>query len=153
MDLDHAVHWILNDGSSVGMLLLFMLASSITVFFGARGRKKMLTTSRAGHDMEEFVREMKAAGHNEEVSREVYLYIEEHYGIDFPILPTDNLCMMLGITDDSVQYVMLPALLKRSGRAPRLGRLMMPLETVANLVDFVERAPLGTEYVREWQTA
>jgi len=49
--------------------------------------------------------------------------------------------------------VMLPALLKRSGRAPRLGRLMMPLETVANLVDFVERAPLGTEYVREWQTA
>jgi hypothetical protein len=134
------------------MFLVFLLASSGIVFFCARGNKKMLTETRAGHDMECFVREMTAAGHDESVSRAVYCYIEEMHGIDFPILPGDDLCTTLGITDDDV-YRAVPALLTDAGRAPQLGRLKQPIITVADLVDFVERAPLPADYVRELQTA
>jgi hypothetical protein len=152
MDLDHAIHWILNDGWTFSVLMVFMVASWVAVFFCARGNKKMLTKTRAGHDMDCFAQEMAAAGHNEDVARAVYRYIQEAHDIDFPILPGDDLSTTLGITDDDV-YRAIPALLTGAGRAPQIGRLKQQIITVADLVDFVERAPLPANYVRELQTA
>ncbi|HXB62377.1 MAG TPA: hypothetical protein VNU94_05965 [Acidobacteriaceae bacterium] len=149
---DQLTHWLLNDGSSFTAFLVFVLICCTVVAYSARGHKKQLAERRAGYDEDRFVREMAEAGHDSEVAHTVYQYIEDMHRIDFPILPSDDLYTVLGITDDAVRRAM-PMLLEAMGRQAQIGRLMKPLTTVEDLVKFVANAPRATEYVWELQTA
>jgi len=145
---DQPTHWILNDGWSVGVFLVFLAVSGITVFCAAKDRNKRILMSRAGYTVENFLAEMEAAGHDVQVARTVYQFIQGTYRVGFPIQPGDDLYLMLGITDASVWRAM-PALLQATGREPRIGRLLKPIVTVQELVHFVEVAPMVSE--RGWQ--
>jgi hypothetical protein len=149
---DQLTHWLLNDGSAFSAFLIFLAVGCAVISYAARGQKKQLWEYRAGYDVECFVREMTAAGYDAEVCRTVYYYIEDRHRIDFPILPTDDLYTVLGVTDETIQRAM-PELMQATGREPRIGRLMKQLTTVEDLVRFVDSAPLTTEYVWEMQTA
>jgi hypothetical protein len=149
---DQLTHWLTNDGSAFTAFLMFLGVSFAVVSYAARGQKKQLWEYRAGYDVECFVREMTAAGHDAEVSRTVYCYIENRHRIDFPILPGDDLYTVLGVTDECVRRAM-PSLLQATGREPNVGRLMKQLTTVEDLVKFVASAPLVPDTVWEMQTA
>lgn len=145
---DQFRHWLMNDGSAFSAFVLFLGACAGVVAYAARGQKKQLSEHRAGYDVECFLREMTAAGHDVEVARTVYYYIEDMHRIDFPILPEDDLYTVLGVTDEAVRRAM-PVLLQSMGRDVSLGRLMKQLTTVEDLVKFVGTAPHTTEYVWE----
>jgi hypothetical protein len=147
-------HWLMNDGSSFTAFLAFLAVCYAVIAYSARGQKREIAERRAGYDEDRFVQEMVEAGHDDEVARTVYQYIEDMHRIDFPILPSDDLYTVLGITDDAVRRAM-PMLLQAMGREARIGRLMKQLTTVEDLVKFVANAPRAMEYVweRELQTA
>jgi len=149
--IDQPTHWMLNDGSAACGVLLFMIVCSVIVFVTAQGRKKHISQSRAGYDVDCFVDEMAAAGYDAEMARVVYCYIQDMYRIDFPILPGDDL-YMLGATDDAVRRTM-PALLQATGREARMGHIMKQLTTVEDLVRYIETLPRSADYVWELQTA
>jgi hypothetical protein len=149
---DQLTHWLMNDGSSFTGFLVFIAVCYAVIAYSARGQKKQLEERRAGYCEDRFVQEMAEAGHDAEVARTVYHYIEDMHRIDFPILPSDDLYTVLGITDDAVRRAM-PLLLEALGREAQIGRLMKQLTTVEDLVKFVANAPRMTEYVWEMQTA
>jgi len=148
---DQVTHWMMNDGLSCTVFLIFIAVCYAVVAYVAHGQKRQLAECRTGYGEERFVQEMSAAGHDAEVARTVYQYIEDMHNIDFPILPSDDL-YMLGITDDAVRRA-TPLLLQALGREAQIGRLMKPLTTVEDLVKFVAEAPRVAEYVWEMQTA
>jgi hypothetical protein len=146
---DQTLHWLLNDGFAFTAFLLFFFAASALVAFNAKGNTKQLTQGRAGYDIECFVRDMTASGYDANVARSVYLYIQRAHRIDFPILPADDLYMAFGITDDGVQRAM-PTLMQATGRDDEIStRLRKPLNTVKDLVAYVESRPRTLEYVWE----
>jgi hypothetical protein len=148
---DQPTHWMMNDGASAMAFLLFMLLCALAVFLTARGRRKQISQSRAGYDVECFVREMSAAGYEAEMARFVYHYIQDVYRIDYPILPGDDL-YTLGATDDAVHRTM-PALIQATGRETRMGHVTKPLSTVEDLVAYIESLPHTADYVWELQHA
>ena len=117
MSLDQAIYWITNDGWAVGVLILFLAVSCLVVYFTARGHHRELAEARAGYNVDCFVRELTAKGCDAYVARLVYRYIEDMHRIDFPILPSDDICVTLGLTEDALLRA-LPALLSVSGRVP-----------------------------------
>jgi hypothetical protein len=151
---DQLTHWLMNDGASFTAFLAFLAVCCGVIAYAASGRKKQLEERRAGYNEDRFVQDMTASGHDAEVSRTVYQYIQDMHRIDFPILPGDDLYTVLGVTDGDVRRAM-PMLLQALGREAQIGRLMKQLTTVEDLVKFVADAPRAMEYVweREWQTA
>ncbi len=145
---DQVRHWLVNDGSAFSAFVVFLGICAGVIAYAARGQKKELEEHRAGYDEDRFVQDMTASGHDAEVARTVYYYIEDMHRIDFPILPEDDLYTVLGVTDESVRRAM-PVLLQSMGRDVSLGRLMKQLTTVEDLVKFVAAAPRATEYVWE----
>ena len=151
---DQVGHWLLNDGSSFSALMIFLILCLVVVAVAARGNKKQLSQDRAGYDVECFVQEMTNNGYDETVCRIVYHYIQSMYRIDFPIMPGDDLYTVFGITEDAAQRSM-PVLMQATGRQDRrASRLRKPLNTVKDLVDYVESLPRTLDYVWEhFQTA
>ncbi len=115
---DQLTHWLVNDGASFTAFLLFIAVCCAAIAYVARGQNRELAERRAGYDQDRFVQDMVRTGHDSEVSRTVYQYIEDMHRID--ILPSDDLYTVLGITEGDVQRAM-PLLLEAMGRKAHIG--------------------------------
>jgi hypothetical protein len=136
MDLGHFIYWLTNEGTALIALVALLGGCGTVLYVAGKMRKNRLVESRRGYNIDCFAAEMDEAGYDPEVARVVYLYIQEMHGVDFPIFPGDDIAQMFGMTDEDVRRA-LPPILDVCGRRTELGRMMRPLETVEQVVEFV----------------
>ncbi|SEG25241.1 hypothetical protein SAMN05421819_2389 [Bryocella elongata] len=117
----------------------------------ASRRHRALIREREGVDEASFARRMQEQGFDPVIARSTFRYLQEVQGIRFPVLPTDDLDVDLGLDSEDIKQTLsdLSSGLERRLNAALLHR---PLVTVEDLVRLLQASPRaesspGTEAV------
>ncbi len=99
---------------------------------------------RQGRTERTFVRELKTRGFDADIARATYRYLQEWQNVEFPIEPSDDLDLDLGLDSEDLNQT-LRDLLAETGRVYLPGLLHSPLITVEDLVRYIQILPRRDE--------
>ncbi len=106
----------------------------------ASTRHRALKREREGVDEASFSRQMQQQGFDPVIARSTFRYLQEVQGVPFPILPTDDLDVDLGLDSDDIKQT-LTDLTSALGRRLNAILLHKPLVTVEDLVRVLQASP------------
>jgi len=112
----------------------------VVLWVSARNRRVQMNAARLGTNEDTFVELMERYGFDPEISRTVYVYLQEKQNVHFPIDATDLLDEDLGLdlvdVDETIRDVF-----KITWRVYQPGLRHEPLISVEDLVRFVQASP------------
>jgi acyl carrier protein len=106
----------------------------------ARTRHRALTQERPGVNENSFARQLEKEGFDSLIARSAFRYLQDVQGVRFPILPSDDLDVDLGLDSADIQQC-LNDLSSVLGRTLNTGLLHKPLVTVEDLVRVLQASP------------
>jgi len=125
----------------IGFALLMGLAF---LYFSAQSRRAALVRDRSGRTEDTFAEFLAGYGFDPAIARAAYRYLQDVQGVNFPIVPMDDLDRDLGLDDDEVKQAVRD-LLAATGREYLPGLLESPLVTVVDLVRYIQASPRRVE--------
>lgn len=117
-----------------------MLMGFVLLYFSAQSRRAALVRDRSGWTEDTFAEYLAAYGFNTGIARMTYRYLQNVRGVEFPILPKDDLDRDLGLDDQDLKQT-IRDLLGEAGREYLPGRMESPLVTVVDLVRYIQASP------------
>lgn len=132
--------WVADQAVPLCFLTFALLMGLFMVYLSAVSRRSAIARHRVGRTELSFVEELAAYGYDPEISQLTYRVLRDRLGISFPLEPTDDLDLHLGL-DEAEQDEVLQQLLAAAGRDYAPGILSAPITTVAHLVRHIQTSP------------
>jgi len=136
--------WLADQSVPVVVILCVTIFIMILLFVSARARRVAMNRRRAGVNEFTFVSYLATYGFDADIARMTYQYLQEKQNVHFPIEPQDQLDEDLGLDSADIRQT-VRELLTATERQYRPGMMHTPLNTVEDLVRYLQACPRNTE--------
>jgi hypothetical protein len=132
--------WLHEQAWPLVIIAFIVIFTYVALRVSAHRRQQTLAQERAGVSDQTFADYLEQFGFDPAITSSTYRYLQEVQGINFPILPSDDLDEDLGLGTEEIEQTLreLTGALKREFNK---GMVHAPLVTVEDLVRFIQASP------------
>ena len=121
-----------------------LILGLVVLYISGVTRRRRLTTSRQGEDVESFVAYLSSFGFDGDIARSTYNYLVHEESVSFPVHHSDRLNRDLRIPEAEMN-LMIENLLRLNGRECPPGMRPMNFLTVEDVLRHIQSCPAVSE--------
>lgn len=140
MQVQHFADWLGGMLGPLGIVVAAVFAAIAGLYLLSKVRERSLARERAGADEDTFVQDLSAKGLDAAIASMVYEYLRDVQKVPFPMLPEDSLDEKLGVANEDLEET-IQACLTRAQREARPGLMVVPPDTMEDLVRYIQQSP------------
>lgn len=136
--------WLSEQAGPLALIALFLFTLLVVLHYSSKLRVSWMRRTRAQWDEECFVDSLLPFGFDPQICRTAYRYLQEKQNVNFPIESGDYLDEDLGLALSDLDQTVVETL-QLTGRRLQAGLNHRPLDTVEELIRFVQASPRAVE--------